>query len=348
MLIAVQILGPVIGGFTAGPLGWRWSFWILAIFSGAVALAAVLAMRETHPQVLLARKTTASLRAGNRAGPPRSHTTRGRSWSPSSCWPVAVVAMASLVRPCRLLCESPILLVLSVYVAFVSGTLYLLLTTFVAVFEGQYGFRTTISGLSYLGLGAALLVAMVAFRVLGDRVRGTKPVQPESRLVLMIWFSPMVALGLFVYGWTTYYKVHWIVPMLSTSVIGFGVFFVLVSAFPPPPLPQSHPFLLPSKDGTNHCLCKLSSMLKKKRWQQGQMPAQLYLVDLFGSQSSASALGANNLLRFLANTFLPLAGPAMYQSLGLGWGNTLLGLIALSFIPAPLLFYKFGNVLRAW
>lgn len=139
--------------------------------------------------------------------------------------------MASLIRPCCLLVESPILLVISIYVAFVSGTLYLLLTTFADVFEGQYGFSTTISGLSYLGLGAALIVAMVVFRVLGDRVRRQKPPRPESRLILMIWFSPMVGLGLFMYGWTTYYKVHWIVPMVSTAIIGFGVFFVLVSSF---------------------------------------------------------------------------------------------------------------------
>jgi hypothetical protein len=78
------------------------------------------------------------------------------------------------------------------------------------------------------------------------------------------------------------------------------------------------------------------------------MPAQLYLVDLFGSQSAASALGANNLLRFLSNTFLPLAGPPMYQSLGYGWGNTVLGFIALSFVPAPVMFYKFGDRLRGW
>lgn len=77
------------------------------------------------------------------------------------------------------------------------------------------------------------------------------------------------------------------------------------------------------------------------------MPAQLYLVDLFGAQAAASALGANNLLRFLFSTFLPLAGPVMYSSLGLGWGNTLLGFLSLVFIPFPILFYKYGERLRA-
>lgn len=76
------------------------------------------------------------------------------------------------------------------------------------------------------------------------------------------------------------------------------------------------------------------------------MPSQLYLVDLFGSEAAASALGANILLRSLSGTFLPLAGPHMYQTLNYGWGNTLLGFLAMLFIPAPLLFYKYGERLR--
>ena len=76
------------------------------------------------------------------------------------------------------------------------------------------------------------------------------------------------------------------------------------------------------------------------------MPSQLYLVDVFGSQAAASALGANNLLRYISSTFLPLAGPPMYRGLNYGWGNTLLGLLALAFVPGPLLFYRYGERLR--
>jgi hypothetical protein len=43
---------------------------------------------------------------------------------------------------------------------------------------------------------------------------------------------------------------------------------------------------------------------------------------------------------------LPLAGPAMYDNLGLGWGNSLLGFICVAMIPVPLLIYRFGARLR--
>ncbi|KAI0882955.1 fluconazole resistance protein 1 [Annulohypoxylon maeteangense] len=297
------VLGPLLGGFIAGGAGWRWTFWFLVILGGAIEIACIVFMRETHPKITLERKV-ARLRLST--GNPKLESKLTRT----NVTPQQVLVQA-LVRPTMLLIHSPILLVISLYVAVVFGTLYLLFTTFVPVFEGQYGFTTTVSGLTYLGLGIALLAAMATFTLLSNRIQaarmkkeGLQQPRPEYRLLLMIAFSPLVGLGLFLYGWTTEYKVHWIVPIIGTFITGFGAYFVL-------------------------------------------MPAQLYLIDLFGSAGAASALGANNLLRSVASTFLPLAGPPMYDRLGYGWGNTLLGFLALAFVPGPILFYKFGERLRA-
>jgi hypothetical protein len=61
---------------------------------------------------------------------------------------------------------------------------------------------------------------------------------------------------------------------------------------------------------------------------------------------AASALAANGVLRSLFGTFLPLAAPKLYASLGYGWGNTIFGFLALAFMPVPVLFYKYGAYLR--
>lgn len=186
-------------------------------------------MRETHPPTLLEHKAV-RLRAST--GNPALHSALSRTHlSPRR------VLMQALVRPTALLVRSPILLVMSAYVALVFGLMYLLFTTFTPIFEGQYGFSTAMSGLTYLGLGVALIMAMLVFRTLGARVAtrcmkrdGVDSPLPEHRLVLMIWFSPFVGLGLFMYGWTAEKQVHWIVPIIGTALIGFGAFFVLVSA----------------------------------------------------------------------------------------------------------------------
>ncbi|KAH8204083.1 hypothetical protein TruAng_001765 [Truncatella angustata] len=250
-----QVLGPVIGGFVAAGLGWRWVFWLLTILGGATEIAAAIVMRETHARTLLERKT-------KRVRVATDNTKVHSKFATTHLTPSRVLAQA-LLRPTRLLIRSLAVSVMSLYVAIVFGLLYLLLTTFPDVFEGSYGFTISTSGLSYLGLGVALIVAMVVFRTLGERVRvshlnsdGRDQPRPELRLILMIWFSPFVGLGFFVYGWTAENQVHWIVPIIGTSFIGFGAFFVL-----------------------------------------------LYLVDLFGPEAAASALGANNFLRFLSGRF---------------------------------------------
>lgn len=76
------------------------------------------------------------------------------------------------------------------------------------------------------------------------------------------------------------------------------------------------------------------------------MTVMVYLVDTFGAKAAASSLAANTLLRSLFGAFLPLAGPKMYEALGFGWGNSVLGFIAVAFIPVPWLFSIYGERIR--
>jgi hypothetical protein len=75
------------------------------------------------------------------------------------------------------------------------------------------------------------------------------------------------------------------------------------------------------------------------------MTIQTYLVDAF-TVHAASAIAANTVLRSVFGAVLPLAGLDMYDVLGLGWGNSLLGFVALCFIPVPVLFRLYGERIR--
>lgn len=48
----------------------------------------------------------------------------------------------------------------------------------------------------------------------------------------MIIGIPLLPIGLFIYGWTTEYKVHWIVPIIATGLTGAGLIFSYVSEKP--------------------------------------------------------------------------------------------------------------------
>lgn len=76
------------------------------------------------------------------------------------------------------------------------------------------------------------------------------------------------------------------------------------------------------------------------------MAPNTYLVDVY-TLHAASAMAANTVLRSLFGAFIPLAGQPMYKALGLGWGNSLLGFVAIALIPIPVLFVKYGEALRS-
>ena len=76
------------------------------------------------------------------------------------------------------------------------------------------------------------------------------------------------------------------------------------------------------------------------------IPLSAYLVDAY-KQHSASAIAATIVSRCIVGAVVPLAGPPLYANLGLGWGNSLLGFIALVFVPVPIIFIRYGQIIRA-
>nr|A0A8F4PNE5.1 RecName: Full=MFS-type transporter atr4; AltName: Full=Atranorin biosynthesis cluster protein 4 [Stereocaulon alpinum]QXF68950.1 atr4 [Stereocaulon alpinum] len=291
------IFGPVAGGFLTGAKGWRWLMWLLLMIEGSVTLVNFVVMRETYGVVIMARKTRAlQKQTGNmslRSRYDQGLTTR-RLWR------------NTLIRPAKMLVYSPIIFLLSLFMAMVYGYLYLLFTTFPVVFGEYYHFSIGITGLVYLGLGIGNIIGLVIFGVFSDKILLAKAasgeLKPEYRLLPMVWTSFTVPIGLFIYGWSARYAVHWIVPIIGTVFFGIGLLVTLV--------------------------CTLT-----------------YIVDAF-TEYAASATAANAVMRSVVGATLPLAGPSMYQALGIGWGNSLLAFIALAGCPIPWVFYVYGERIR--
>lgn len=75
------------------------------------------------------------------------------------------------------------------------------------------------------------------------------------------------------------------------------------------------------------------------------MGTQTYVVDAFPLYA-ASATAAMTILRSFFGAVLPLAGQPLYDKLGLGWGNSLLGFVAIAMLPVPIIFLRWGEWLR--
>lgn len=138
------VLGPVVGGYTAARLGWRWTFWIVAIASGACTLGLAIFLKETYKYTILEKKTKAlRKRTGNQNLLSKYHQDTSKTGS----------FIEAIIRPTKMFALAPALLAISLYTAVLYGTLYTLLTTLTTMLEEQYHFSTESAGLSFIGVG---------------------------------------------------------------------------------------------------------------------------------------------------------------------------------------------------
>ena len=72
------------------------------------------------------------------------------------------------------------------------------------------------------------------------------------------------------------------------------------------------------------------------------IPSFSYLVDAFGIHV-VSAIAGTITLRCVTGAVLPLAGPPLYGNLRVGWGNTVLGFVALVLVSVPLVLTRYGE-----
>lgn len=71
------------------------------------------------------------------------------------------------------------------------------------------------------------------------------------------------------------------------------------------------------------------------------------MVDAYTTYA-ASATGAAAFVRTIMGFGFPLFAPRMYDTLGVGWGNGLLGFIALGLgVAAPVGLWRYGERMRA-
>ncbi|KAJ8130782.1 hypothetical protein O1611_g2847 [Lasiodiplodia mahajangana] len=294
-------IGPLIGGFLTKFPGWRYNFWIVLAASSLVTILIQVLTKETNFKSIIQNKTILLREELGQIGLKSCYDdSNGQS--------TTRILLTGLIRPLKMLILSPIVFLLSLYIAFVFGVVYLLYTTIPGVFEETYGFNVDLTGLVYLPLGLGNILGWLVCTFFSDRtiIRLSEAndghFEPEMRLTISIYFGIFLPVTLFWYGWSASTKKHWASTLFSLVPYGFGIMGLF-------------------------------------------LPITTYLVDSY-PMYSASAIAANIILRSIVGALLPLAGPPLYESLGLGWGNSLLGFICILMIPLPIIFYKFGGRLR--
>lgn len=295
--------GPIAGGFITEHTSWRWVFYATSIADAVIQCVGFFLLRETHAPTILRRKAA---RMRKETGDPSWHTefeTPDRT--------VLSVLRTALVRPFRLLATQPIVQVLAVYMAFMYGMMYLMLSTFPALWTSpaHYHESTGIGGLNYISLGLGFWLGSQICAPMNDRIYRRLTAQnngvgkPEFRCPLIVLGAALTPIGLFIYGWTAQYGTHWMGPNVGACLFAAGI----IVSF--------------------QCI-------------------QTYIVDSY-TRFAASALAAATVLRSLAGFGFPLFAPSLYEALDYGWGNSLLAFVAVGIgWPAPFLLWRYGEKLR--
>lgn len=229
--------GPMIGGFiTKSYLGWRWTAWIPAFMGYASAVMALYLQKETYGPVILVSKAAELRRLTRNWG---IHAKQEEVEVD-----IKELAVKNVTRPMRILFTEPIVLLVTIYMSFIYGLLYLNLTAYALVFQQVYGFSLGVAGLPYMALIVGVMIGFVCIVLLNGpyakklEANNNIPV-PEWRLPITMVGGIVFAAGLFWFGWGGYSRnTHWIVPTLAGIFLGFGIFTVFIQCLNVSTLPS--------------------------------------------------------------------------------------------------------------
>ncbi|PSR84456.1 major facilitator superfamily domain-containing protein [Coniella lustricola] len=315
------VLAPIVAGFLTQYVSWRWNFWLVLIISSTLWVAVLLFLPETYPCKLLEQRLERQEASDSETN--RVYEENGLAQRPS----LASRFMISLTRPWTMLFTEPILISLSLYMAFIYGVLYLDFTAYPVVFQTARGWPLSISGLSFLGIGTGMALATALspavnrvhahyVRKLNAHSHGASTrcssssssfqppqrSQPEARLPHLIFVAWLLPLGLFWFGWTALAPTPWAWSIVSGVPFGFGLVMLFLGI-------------------------------------------TAYLTDCYAKYST-SALAANSLLRSLFGAGFALFADGMYDRLGTPWATSILGFCSLAMAFLPLVFYVYGARIR--
>lgn len=295
------VIGPIAGGFSSQALGFRFLEGLMAIFTGLLLLVGALTIPETYAPVLLKRRAEALSKRTGKTYISMIEQRQGKL-SPAAAFKKA------LTRPWALLFLEPIVLLLSIYMSIIYGTLFLLFGAFPIVFQKGRGWSQGVGGLAFLGVAVGMISGTVytifdnrRYRRVEQAYGGSAPPE-QGRLPPGMIGAVAIPVGMFWFAWTNSPSIHWIVCIIGSVPFGFGMVMVF-------------------------------------------LPCMNYLIDAY-TIYAASVLAASAVLRSLFGAAFPLFTSQMYDALGIHWASSVPAFLALACAPFLFVFYRYGERIR--
>lgn len=320
-------LGPVLGGVISQYLGWRWTFWLLAIVGSVVFVGHSFFMPETCRYIVgngsvrppIAYRTLWQIckdflrkskqqRQRKNAQLHDSGGELGRAQSRASTTrPAMPKKKVNFLKSLSLLFEKE-MFVLLMFGGIVTASAYAVLTSMGTHFADIYGLTQTQVGLMYLPMtGGTILVTFVMgraqnwnfrrhCRLLGvpyDRTRQHDltdfPIE-RARLEISIPLLALSTVVIVVWGWALQYSAPLAVPCVLLVLLGFG-------------------------------LLGFGNILN-------------VLISDINPGNAGAATASNNIIRCLLSAVATAIIDPLTEAVGLGWAFVVFGVLFAVFSPA--------------
>lgn len=218
-------LGPIYSAYITERCGWRWVFYVSTIVAALSTIASFCVKESKATQLLEAKVKTIKQETG------RSDLRAADSSSESFSFKGFV--QDSMFRPLRFLFTEPIVFFCSVLCAIAFGLIYGLTEGLTVAYTDppfDQTFNMTSSSLAFIAILIGILLDVIP-RIydvyLFRKFRAQKRrLLPETKIRSFAVACPALAIGLWIFAWTTpprVVNVPWPVSMIGLILVGFSI-----------------------------------------------------------------------------------------------------------------------------
>ncbi|KAI7785821.1 mfs multidrug [Diaporthe eres] len=237
-------LPPIAGGFMElhlGAGGWKWCFWVIALFGAFVLLLHLVIVPETSYKAALdsyaKKRRESARREGNESldlnlyGPTEGVSIRDR---------FELKEFGQTVfRPFKFLSTEPIVYCLSALSACGDAIVFLFMEVFGHIYGEQFGFNKGTTGLMFIPLALGYTIGYFVQLYFNRRSKKSRAADPssqdaqyEGRMDVLVYTAPCLPIGLAIFAATanpSYGHVAWIGTMVGVFSIGIANYTIYAS-----------------------------------------------------------------------------------------------------------------------